>query len=90
MMKVVLVLFTIVVFARAQEQQKMTFETPKLSEEEQHSQHTPASFEIQCDACTVIAYKVEYKLNFLLFSINFHVGNQGVLSLYFFFYQSRD
>ena len=58
-MKLCCVLFTLFVFARAQEQQKMTFETPTLSEEEQHSQHTPGSFEIQCDACTVIAYKVK-------------------------------
>lgn len=62
-MKVFVVLFTVVAFARSQEQQKMTFETPNLSEEEQHSQHTPKSFEIQCDACTVIAYKVGFALH---------------------------
>ncbi|EDO45457.1 predicted protein [Nematostella vectensis] len=40
-----------------QAQEKMTFETPKMTEEEQHSPHTPGSFEIQCDACTAIAHR---------------------------------
>ena len=38
--------------------QPMRFETPKMNEEEQHSPHTPKSFEITCDACTAIAYQV--------------------------------
>lgn len=38
--------------------QPMRFETPKMNEEEQHSPHTPKSFEMTCDACTAIAYQV--------------------------------
>lgn len=38
--------------------QPMRFETPKMNEEEQHSPHTPKSFEMACDACTAIAYQV--------------------------------
>lgn len=44
----------------------MRFETPKMSEEEQFSPHTPKSFEITCDACTAIAYQVSIKLVRLL------------------------
>lgn len=65
-MKVIFVVLVFVALGRSQEQQKMVFETPKLSEEEQHSQHTPGSFELQCDACTVIAYKVSVFLIFFL------------------------
>ena len=36
----------------------MRFETPKMSEEEQFSPHTPKSFAIMCDACSAIAYQV--------------------------------
>ena len=36
----------------------MRFESPKMNEEEQHSPHTPKSFEMTCDACTAIAYQV--------------------------------
>ena len=39
-------------------QQPMRFETPKMNEEEQHSMHIPGSFEMQCDACTAVAYQV--------------------------------
>lgn len=41
-----------------QDGQPMRFETPKMNEEEQHSIHTPTSFEMTCDACTAIAYQV--------------------------------
>ena len=41
-----------------QDGQPMRFETPKMNEEEQHSIHTPKSFEMTCDACTAIAYQV--------------------------------
>lgn len=64
-MKVFLVVVVFVAIGQAQEQQKMVFETPKLSEEEQHSQHTPGSFELQCDACSVIAYKVRNVFSFV-------------------------
>ncbi|XP_031555428.1 marginal zone B- and B1-cell-specific protein-like [Actinia tenebrosa] len=57
-----LLLCVFFVLTRAQEQQKMTFETPKMTEEEQHSPHTPSSFEIQCDSCTAIAYKLTQAL----------------------------
>ena len=46
----------------------MRFETPKMNEEEEHSMHIPGSFEMQCDACTAVAYQVghaQYKI-FLL------------------------
>ncbi|XP_032217936.2 marginal zone B- and B1-cell-specific protein isoform X2 [Nematostella vectensis] len=46
-----------------QAQEKMTFETPKMTEEEQHSPHTPGSFEIQCDACTAIAHRMNVALH---------------------------
>ena len=35
---------------------KMSFESPDLSEEEQHSQFIPEV--LKCDACTVVAYQV--------------------------------
>lgn len=38
--------------------EKMVFETPNMSEEEQHSPHTPKAFEITCDSCTAIAYQL--------------------------------
>lgn len=41
-----------------QDGEPMRFETPKMNEEEQHSPHTPKSFEMTCDACTAIAYQV--------------------------------
>lgn len=41
----------------------MRFETPKMSEEEQFSPHTPKSFEITCDACSAIAYQLTKALN---------------------------
>jgi len=41
-----------------QDGEPMRFETPKMNEEEQHSPHTPKSFEITCDSCTAIAYQV--------------------------------
>ena len=44
--------------ALGQDGEPMRFETPKMNEEEQHSPHTPKSFEMTCDACTVIAYQV--------------------------------
>lgn len=44
--------------------QPMRFETPKMNEEEQHSPHTPKSFELTCDACTAIAYQVIKFRNF--------------------------
>ena len=37
----------------------MRFETPKMNEEEEHSMHIPGSFEMQCDACTAVAYQVK-------------------------------
>lgn len=45
-----------------QDGEPMRFETPKMNEEEQHSPHTPKSFEITCDACTAIAYQMENAL----------------------------
>eukprot|EP00794_Sanderia_malayensis_P011935 gene11935-13171_t len=39
-----------------QQGEKMTFEMPKLSEEEQHSQHIPAN--LACDACTAVAFQM--------------------------------
>ena len=50
-----------------QDGEPMRFETPKMNEEEQHSPHTPKSFEMTCDACTAIAYQVFFFLveNFL-------------------------
>lgn len=41
-----------------QDGEPMRFETPKMNEEEQHSPHTPKSFEMTCDSCTAIAYQV--------------------------------
>ena len=29
-----------------------------MNEEEEHSMHIPGSFEMQCDACTAVAYQV--------------------------------
>lgn len=47
----------------------MRFETPKMNEEEQHSQHTPKSFAMQCDSCTAIAYQVtKFLINVLYFT----------------------
>ena len=37
---------------------KMSFESPDLSEEEQHSQFIPEV--LKCDACTVVAYQVTF------------------------------
>lgn len=45
-----------------QDGQPMRFETPKMNEEEQHSIHTPKSFEMTCDACTAIAYQMSKAL----------------------------
>lgn len=36
----------------------MRFETPKMNEEEEHSMHIPGSFEMQCDACTAVAFQL--------------------------------
>lgn len=44
--------------AHGQDGEPMRFETPKMNEEEQHSPHTPKSFEMTCDACTAIAFQV--------------------------------
>ena len=41
-----------------QDGEPMRFESPKMNEEEQHSPHTPKSFEMTCDACSAIAYQV--------------------------------
>ena len=41
----------------------MRFETPKMNEEEEHSMHIPGSFEMQCDACTAVAYQVWYTVD---------------------------
>ena len=47
----------------AQQGQPMRFETPKMNEEEEHSMHIPGSFEMQCDACTAVAYQVWYTVD---------------------------
>lgn len=48
-----------------QDGEPMRFETPKMNEEEQHSQHTPKSFAMTCDFCTAIAFQVIEFENFL-------------------------
>lgn len=50
------------VIALGQDGEPMRFETPKMNEEEQHSPHTPKSFEMTCDACTAIAYQMSKAL----------------------------
>ena len=54
--------FEIVVWAGNEDTKPMgeplRFETPKMTEEEQHSQHMPAN--LICDACTAVAYQVSY------------------------------
>eukprot|EP00112_Aurelia_sp_Birch-Aquarium-sp1_P022011 Seg607.5 transcript_id=Seg607.5/GoldUCD/mRNA.D3Y31 product="Marginal zone B- and B1-cell-specific protein" protein_id=Seg607.5/GoldUCD/D3Y31 len=39
-----------------QEGEKMTFSMPKMTEEEQHSQHMPQN--LKCDACTAVAFQM--------------------------------
>ena len=58
-LKLVLVLFLSANCCVAQQGQPMRFETPKMNEEEEHSMHIPGSFEMQCDACTAVAYQVK-------------------------------
>lgn len=48
------VLFCGVVFC--QQGEKMSFTSPELSDEEQHSAHMPDN--LKCDACTAVAYQV--------------------------------
>lgn len=58
-------------FCTAQDGQPMRFETPKMNEEEQHSMHIPGSFEMQCDACTAVAFQVwDYEYDFVLITLN--------------------
>ena len=52
-----------------QDGEPMRFETPKMNEEEQHSPHTPKSFEMTCDACTAIAYQVIFSLKLTILSV---------------------
>ncbi len=39
--------------------EKMSFKTPEMTEEEQHSMFMPDSGRLQCDACVVISYQVK-------------------------------
>ena len=39
--------------------EKMSFKTPEMTEEEQHSQFMPDSGRLQCDACISISYQVK-------------------------------
>ena len=43
---------------------KISFESPKMSDEEQFSSHLPDSF--KCDACTAIAYQVSFVFVYLM------------------------
>ena len=45
-----------IVTVMSQEGGKMTFSMPKMTEEEQHSQHMPQN--LKCDACTAVAFQV--------------------------------
>ena len=45
-----------IVTVMSQEGEKMTFSMPKMTEEEQHSQHMPQN--LKCDACTAVAFQV--------------------------------
>ena len=38
--------------------EKISFSSPDMTDEEQHSAHLPKGFE--CDACTAVAYQVSY------------------------------
>ena len=51
---VLIVQFLLVI--NAQEGEKLTFSMPKMTDEEQHSQHVP--YNLKCDACTAVAYQV--------------------------------
>lgn len=57
---IALFLFLSVGITLGQKEQKMSFSSPELSEEEMHSQHMPAN--LKCDACTAVAYQVRYYL----------------------------
>ena len=57
-MKIVFLLLLIFFVGNVYGQEKFTFESPKMTEEEQFSSHLPGN--MKCDACTAISYQVYY------------------------------
>lgn len=51
-----LLLIAFIDVINGQEGEKLTFSMPKMTDEEQHSQHVP--YNLKCDACTAVAYQV--------------------------------
>ena len=58
---------------------KISFESPKMSDEEQFSAHLPTGF--KCDACTAIAYQVYFKVFTPLFSLKLNLQKMVYLRI---------
>lgn len=59
-----------IVLSAEEELGKMSFKSPELTDEEQHSSHLPSN--LKCDACTAISFQVICV--FVSFNFNYYLS----------------